>query len=172
MLLQINSLSNPQYIHNYNNIKPVKQYPNLMPLVADTVSFRGKSSPSTYKTVFQYLASEIIAGNKAYKIDSSLLSSKKIGQAIQQLIEEDRIFLPYKLTNHEKIKWKSYIPEDIRVFSVDKINEARVERMNQWLEYLRDLNPTAPDGTPRDPQLLAKIQKRRKLHLPKFKCGG
>lgn len=165
MLLQINSLSNPQYIHNYNNIKPVKQYPNLMPLVADTVSFRGKSSPSTYKTVFQYLASEIIAGNKAYKIDSSLLSSKKIGQAIQQLIEEDRIFLPYKLTNHEKIKWKSYIPEDIRVFSVDKINEARVERMNQWLEYLRDLNPTAPDGTPRDPQLLAKIQKNPSLKL-------
>lgn len=165
MLLQINSLSNPQYIYNYNNIKPAKQYPNLMSLNADTVSFTGKSSPSAYRTVFQYLASEIIGGNKAYKIDSSMLSSKKIGQAIQQLIDEDRIFLPYKLTNHEKIKWKSYIPEDIRVFSVDKINEARVARMNQWLEYLRELKPNAPDGTSRDPQLIAKIQKNPSLKL-------
>ena len=96
MLLQINSLSNPQYIHNYNNIKPVKQYPNLMPLNTDTVTFTGMSSPSEYKTVFQYLASKILAGNKAYKIDGSLLSSKKIGQAIQQLIDQDRLFLPYK----------------------------------------------------------------------------
>ena len=165
MLLQINSLSNPQYIYNYNNIKPAKQYPNLMSLNADTVSFTGKSSPSAYRTVFQYLASEIIGGNKAYKIDSSMLSSKNIGQAIQQLIDEDRIFLPYKLTNHEKIKWKSYIPEDIRVFSVDKINEARVARMNQWLEYLRELKPNAPDGTSMDPQLISKIQKNPSLKL-------
>ena len=165
MLLQINSLSNPQYIHNYNNIKPVKQYPNLMPLNTDTVTFTGMSSPSEYKTVFQYLASKILAGNKAYKIDGSLLSSKKIGQAIQQLIDQDRLFLPYKFTNHEKIKWKSYIPEDIRVFSVDKINEARVERMKYWEEFLRYLEPISSDGIPRDPQLLAKIQKNPSLKL-------
>ena len=165
MLLQINNLSNPQYIHNYSYSKPVYQYQNLRPLEADTVTFTGKSSPSAYRTVFQYLASEIIGGNKAYKIDSSLLSSKKIGQAIQQLINEDRIFLPYKLTNHEKIRWKSYIPEDIRVFSVDKINEARKARMDQWLEYLRDLKPMASDGTQRDPQLIAKIQKNPSLKL-------
>lgn len=165
MLLQINSLSNPQYIHNYNNIKPVKQYPNLMPLNTDTVTFTGMSSPSEYKTVFQYLASKILAGNKAYKIDGSLLSSKKIGQAIQQLIDQDRLFLPYKFTNHEKIKWKSYIPEDIRVFSVDKINEARVERMKYWEEFLRYLEPISSDGITRDPQLLAKIQKNPSLKL-------
>lgn len=164
MLLQVNSLNTPQYIHNYN-AQPVKRYPNLMPLQADMVSFTGKSSPSTYKTVFQYLAAEIIGGNKAYKIDSSMLSAKKIPQAIQKLIDEDRIFLPYKLTNHEKIKWKSYIPEDIRIFSVDKINEARVARMNQWLEFLRDLKSVSPDGEIRDPQLIAKIQKNPSLKL-------
>ena len=165
MLLQINSLSKPQYISQNNSTKPVIRYQNLTPLNADTVSFTGMSSPSEYKTVFQYLASKIIAGNKAYKIDGSLLSSKNIGRAIQQLINEDRIFLPYKFTNHEKIKWKSYIPEDIRVFSVDKINEARVARMAQWEEFLRDLNPVSSDGVIRDPQLIAKVQKNPSLKL-------
>ena len=165
MLLQINSFTPQPRVQMYNNIQAPKQYQAVSPLAVDTVCFTGKSSPSAYKTVFQYLASEIIGGNKAYKIDSSMLSSKKISQAIQQLLDEDRIFLPYKLTNHEKIKWKSYIPEDIRVFSVNKINEARVARMNQWLEYLRDLKPIAPDGSSRDPQLIAKIQKNPSLKL-------
>lgn len=165
MLLQVNNLNTPQYINSYNQIQSVKRYPNLMPLSADTVSFTGMSSPSEYKTVFQYLASKILAGNKAYKIDGSLLSSKNIPQAIQKLIDEDRIFLPYKFTNHQKIKWKSYIPEDIRVFSVDKINEARVARMKQWEEFLRDLNPVSSEGVIRDPQLIAKVQKNPSLKL-------
>ena len=165
MLLQINSFTPQPRVQTYNNIQAPKQYQAVSPLAVDTVCFTGKSSPSAYKTVFQYFASEIIGGNKAYKIDSSMLSSKKISQAIQQLVDEDRIFLPYKFTNHEKIKWKSYIPEDIRVFSVNKINEARVARMNQWLEYLRDLKPMAPDGSSRDPQLIAKLQKNPSLKL-------
>lgn len=164
MFLQINSLNTPQIKPVFNKTQPIS-YSKMMTPQCDTVCFTGKSQPSEYKTVFQYLASEIIGGNKAYKIDGSLLSAKKIGQAVQKLLEEDRAFLPYKLTNHEKIKWKSYIPDDIRVFSVEKINEARVSRMTQWLDFLRDLNPNEIDATPYTAQLVSKIQKNPSLKL-------
>lgn len=166
MFLQISSFYTPRFKNNYDyNSTQAKNYTPFKQPIIDTVSFSGKSQPSEYKTVFQYLASEIIGGNKAYKIDGSLLSAKKIGQAVQQLIDENRVFLPYKLTNHEKIKWKSYIPQDIRVFSVEKINEARTCRMNQWMRFLQDLDPDEFQMNPYRTQLISKIQKNPSLKV-------
>ncbi len=130
-------------------------------LAKDTVCFTGKSAPSMYKTVFEYLASEVLDNNKKYHVDGSKLSASKIGDAVKTLIMEDRVFLPFKLCVSEKIKWKSYIPQDIRVFSVGKINEARTARMEEWRRFLKA--PATKYG--HDPLLVAEIEKDPSLRL-------
>lgn len=110
--------------------------------VSDCVSFTGQSAPSMYKTTFQYLATKIIDGNKRkYKVDGSLLSASKITDAIEQLKENDTMFPDFKRSQSSKIRWKQYIPQDIRDFSIDKINEARVDRMEKWKNFLDVENP-------------------------------
>ena len=131
-------------------------------LKADSVCFTGKSAPSMYKNVFEYLAAEILGSNKKYQVDGSMLSATKISEAVKDLFEQDKAYLPFKKSSHLKIKWKSYIPQDVRVFSIDKINEARGVRMAQWADFLNNPEKTI---TPINTELAKKIKSDKALKL-------
>lgn len=105
-------------------------------LTHDTVSFKGMSQPSYYKTVFEYLAAEILNKNKKFQIDGSLLSASNIKTGIEKLFKLNKVYGPYTETISEKVKWKDYVPQDIRQYSVDKINEARASRLHEWHTFL------------------------------------
>lgn len=163
MLLNINLVqftSNINYSKNVNisnnqNNKYVKfaTFKN-----SDTVCFKGKSAPSMYKSVFEYLAAEIIGGNKKFQVDGSMLSASKIKEAVDDLAAKDKLFPPFQKTLSEKIKWKLYIPQDIRVFSVDKINQARADRMNKWKDFLQNPEKYSLFGQSYDRELVSKIK--------------
>lgn len=163
MLLNINSF---QFTPNVNYIKNAKisnkqnnsQVKFATSLNTDTVFFTGKSAPSMYKSVFEYLAAEIIGGNKKFQVDGSMLSASKIKDAVDDLAAKNKLFHPFKDTVPEKIKWKSYIPQDVRVFSVDKINQARAVRMEQWKEFLQNPEKVSPLGQHYDSELVSKIK--------------
>lgn len=103
------------------------------------LTFRGISCPSQYKTSFDYLASDLLAKNKKkWGIDGSLLSASKISEALDKLFKLNRVFGPYIEANISKINWRNYIPQDIRQYCVDKINDARAARLKQWQEFLEN----------------------------------
>ncbi len=128
-----------------NNLPPRLHANKLQGLQQDTVTFTGMSAPSHYKSVFDYLAADILSKNKKYQVDGSMLSATNIKGAIDKLFNLNRVYGPYITSNYEKIKWKSYIPQDIRIYSIDKINEARASRLKQWQQFLEqpESNPVA-----------------------------
>lgn len=129
--------------------------------------FTGKSLPSMYNTVFEYLASNIVGSNKKYQIDSSMLSASKIAEAINNLFQEspEKVLGSFKKTIVEKIKWKSYIPEDVRNFSVNKINYAREIRLNSWKHFLENPSAILDSGKQANPELIEKINSDNSLKL-------
>lgn len=158
MISSINNISLAFNVYNKRTSNPLSVLSFNKGLAADTVCFTGKSPASTYKTVFEYLAAEILSSNKRYHVGGERISASKIGAAVQSLFNEDRMFLPFKYSVSEKIKWKSYIPQDIREFSIGKINEARTERMEVWRTFLKYLR--APGDTSlvvKNPELVNKI---------------
>ena len=166
MLSAINNITcNNRY---YN--APQRLYYNQTPkfntgLGVDTVSFSGKSACEAYKSVFDFMAAEIFDANKAYRIDGSLLSASKIKLAIKTLFDEGRAYIPYKISDPEKIRWKSYIPQDVRNFSVDKINEARLERMSEWKSFLTDPEKMLAKKQCPNPELAKKINDNPSLRF-------
>ena len=135
-------------------------------LNTDTVCFTGKSAPSMYKTVFEYLASEILAGNRKYCVNSGMLSASKVGDAVKTLVNEGRFFIPFKFSIADKIKWKSYIPKEIREFSIGKINDARIKRMEEWHDFLKYLGRTSHGIKEiHNPELVQKLEADDSLRL-------
>ena len=110
----------------------------LEPLPKDTVSFKGLSLPSQYKTSFDYLAAEILKSNKKWRVDGSLLSATNVAKAMTTLFAMNRVFGPYQESRPDKIKWKKYIPQEIRTYCTDKINDARAARLKQWQDFLEN----------------------------------
>lgn len=166
MLSAVNNIN----FTNFSNFKTNKNrliLPNMMQtsniLHNDSVCFTGKSAPSMYSSVFDYLASEIFGRNKKFKVDGSLLSASKISEAINQVFEQGRAFPDFKRSNVEKIKWKSYIPQDVRSFSIDKINEARTARFAQWHNLLE--NPAEFASETCNPELIQKLNDNKALRL-------
>lgn len=145
-----------------NNSKSFKTYLSSKPTAVDTVtlSFKGKSLPSEYHSIFDYMASVILDSNhKKFHIDGSVISAKKIGDAIKKIVEDDEMWQSFKKSDAKKIKWKSYVPQDIREYSIDKINQAREARLNDWKNFLKnpeELNPKT--GEPINPELVNKIK--------------
>ena len=152
-------------LRSNNNVQQPQISSFNVGLSKDTVTFTGKSAPSMYKTVFEYLASEVLGSNKKYHVDGSKLSANNIGDAVKTLIMEDRLFLPFNLCVSEKIKWKSYIPQDVRVFSVGKINEARSARMEEWRNFLKYVGNPASLSSKYDNELVAEMGKDPSLRL-------
>lgn len=128
-------VKNIKYSKN-NNLSP-KPYANkLQTLQRDTVTFTGMSAASHYKSVFDYLAADILSKNKKYQIDGEMLSADKIRGTIEKLYNFNRVYGPYCTSDYQKIKWQSYIPKNTRIHIVDKINEARALRLKQWQQFL------------------------------------
>lgn len=147
-----------------NNQRLVK--PLLNQSDCDTVQFRGKSMPSMYASTFEFLSAEIFGRDKRFQVDGSLLSAKNIAAAIKQVFNFNMVFGPFKKSMVDKIKWKSYIPQDIREYSINKINEARADRLNKWKNFLQE--PGAAKGLfdePVDEELAAKIENNNALKL-------
>ena len=168
MLSAINNISFTPYRTNLNQ----KSKPNIQTkttfepsLSADVVNFTGKSVPSAYSTVFEYLASNILGANKRYHVNGSMLSASKITEAVENLINEGRVYLPFKYSVSDKIKWKSYIPKDVREGSIGKINEARVVRMGEWCDFLRGESLILKNGKLRDRELSSVISRNPSLKL-------
>ncbi|MDE6139302.1 MAG: hypothetical protein K2F57_07510 [Candidatus Gastranaerophilales bacterium] len=164
----ISNINNTSFISNFYNNRvsnPRPIYKFNSGLNKDTVCFTGMSPASTYKTVFEYLAAEILNNNKMYHVGGERISASKIGSAIQSLFNEDRMFLPFKYSVSEKIKWKSYIPQDVREFSIGKINEARTQRMEVWRTFLKYLKSPASSSVITNPELVSKIKENESLRL-------
>lgn len=137
MLGIINNFSYSYRDYNYGRMKNVYNFaPRLQPLLYDTVQFTGKSKAGVYRNTFDYMAACILDSKKKYGVSSALLSAKKIRSATENLFESSDIFENYELCDKKFIKWKSYIPEDVRTNSVDKINQARKVRFTLWKEQL------------------------------------
>lgn len=139
MLNYINRICfTPQTYNNRQNQR--QQYsPKLTYLTRDTVSFRGMSLPSAYNSVFPYLAAKILKSKPKYQVNGSLLSSHNIEGCINTMFAEKRVYsnsCSYINSNPNKIKWKSYIPENVRIPDVEKVNEARIARLDEWKSFL------------------------------------
>ncbi|MCM1338941.1 MAG: hypothetical protein NC191_04660 [Muribaculaceae bacterium] len=136
------------------------------PAKLDSFTFTGRSQASDYKDVFEYLASGILdAKAKKYGVDGSMLSASRINFALEDLDNNGRIFQPYSRTNAEKIKWKSYIPQDVRVGSVEKINEARDARMDEWQRFLQNPEKVDKIDGGYNPELVKRIKNNKALKL-------
>lgn len=105
---------------------------------ADCIVFTGMSQASEYKNVFDFLTAKILSKSKKYNINGSLLSATKITKAAKELFKNEEIFKKFAETDYLKIKWKQYIPLDIRENSVDKINHARAVRLSKWADMLEN----------------------------------
>ena len=150
-------------IKNNNNPAPIYKAGNLAPLKHDTVSFTGMSAASHYKSVFDYLAADILSKNKKFQVDGSMLSASNINKAIDRLFDLNRVYGPYTTCSYEKIKWKSYIPQDIREFSVNKINDARASRLKQWQNFLEA--PFLDEASRNYPKLANTIHSNKSLRF-------
>lgn len=154
--------------NNINYFTPqssIKYKPFINPAIKlnqlehDTVSFTGMSPASQYKSVFDYLAAGIL--HKTKKVDGSMLSATNISSAIDKMFSLNKVFGPYTECLPEKIKWKSYIPQDVRTFAIDKINEARASRLKQWQNFLE--NPETEQSAKEYPDLISAIHKNKSL---------
>lgn len=163
----LSAISNYRYNtpinYKFNNSIPHKFGGNLAPLQHDTVSFTGMSAPSHYKSVFDYLAADILSKNKKYQVDGSMLSATNIQTAINKLFSLNKVYGPYTTSNPEKIHWKPYIPEDVRVFSTDKINDARASRLQQWQKFLEA--PQSEESAAQIPKLVEHIKQNKSLRF-------
>lgn len=162
----ISKIANLSFIPKYgilNNNKKQNSTPQVSvtaPMRSDSVCFTGKSMPSMYSTVFEYLSAEIFGRSKKFGVDGSMLSASKIGEAVNGVFEKGIAFPEYKYSSSDKIKWKSYIPQDIRDFSIDKINEARAERFGNWKRCLEN-----PSENVKNKELASKLEKNKSLRL-------
>ena len=162
----ISRIANLSFVPKYgilNNKK--KQNSNSQvtvtsPIKTDSINFTGKSSPSMYSTVFEYLTAEIFGKNKKFGVDGSFLSASKIKEAVKNVFDSERAFPDYKNSSATKIKWKTYIPQDIRVYSIDKINEARADRFGKWKKCLEN-----PSANIKNKDLARKLEKDKSLRL-------
>lgn len=145
MIQYLSALSLTPNINNNVHIRKNTPVLKLNGLTRDTVSFTGMSAPSQYKSVFEYLAADILSKNKKFQVDGSMLSANSISAAVEKLFKLNKVYGPYTECNYEKIKWKNYIPMDVRTYSVEKINEARAHRLAQWQQFLE-----APANVPKE----------------------
>lgn len=152
----------PQNNFIYKNNNQTNTGLRLKPqLTHDTVSFTGQSPASFYETTFDYLASHILKRDKSYQVSNADISSKLIRKAVDGLFGRDDVYRDFPRSDASKIKWKSYIPQDIREYSVDKVNQARADRINEWKTVL-----TEPEKLQdKNPKLAEKLKKSNSLKL-------
>lgn len=110
-----------------------------------SLGFRGMSRPSEYKTTFDYMAAKTLdAAIRKYSINRSMISAANIKKTVNQLFNMNRVFGPYCASNPEKISWKNYIPDEVRIYCTDKVNDARAARLKEWHNFLE--NPSSVEN--------------------------
>lgn len=134
MLVGLRNFSQVQS-NNYSQAKNNAQYFNNRTSVGDTVHFTGMSKPSQYKNIFEFLAAKVLSTKKKI-ISEDELSATNIKKGVETVFNPETIYGPYTKAKHSEIKWQAYVPEDVKQFSVDKINDARVERLSKWKNVL------------------------------------
>ncbi len=165
----LTAINNTAFVNRYNLTHQQSTYeprPYIKPqLQSDTLTFTGKSPCELYKSVFDYMAAEIFDANKIFHIDGGQLNANKIRIAVQDLFDKGRAYFPHKQSIVEKIKWKSYIPQDVRVNSIDKINEARAVRMAEWRGFLENPENALSDRGSYNSELVKKINENPSLRF-------
>ena len=134
MLVGLRNFSQVQS-NNYSQAKNNTLYFNNRTSVGDTVHFTGMSKPSQYKNIFEFLAAKVLSTKKKI-ISEDELSATNIKKGVETVFNPETIYGPYTKAKHSEIKWQAYVPEDVKQFSVDKINDARVERLSKWKNVL------------------------------------
>lgn len=160
MLPKGNQMIQNVTVYRSSNNYPIKEQNNSsrIGIVSNfSTQFRGMSCPSQYKTSFDYMASELISRNtKKWGIDGSLLSASKIKEAIDRLFKLNKVFGPYIEASAVRINWRNYIPQDIREYCINKINDARAERLKEWQDFLE--NPEAAQGAKEHSELVKDVK--------------
>ena len=158
----------------YKNIYPVSnnlsiqnnnKHNNMLysvPLSQDTVNFTGMSKPSQYSNVFEYLAAKILF-NKPNLIEEEKLSANNIQKGVEEVFDFNGVYGPYTKTLSSKIKWKPYVPQDIREYSAQKVNEARIARLNEWKQVLEA--PEHVTSLEDNSKLIEKLKKNKSLRI-------
>lgn len=164
MITPINGLHiNPKYQH-LNCTKTVQAYPVYNHVnYTDTVQFSGKSNPSEYLTVFDYMAANILENNLKYGVKGDGLSKRNITKTMKDLFERYDVLGDFKKSLTSKIKWKSYIPQDVREYSIEKINDARTVRLKEWRQYLEATDKIAPNDDKYNQELVKKLKNNKSL---------
>ena len=90
-----------------------------------------------------------------------MLSASNIATAIEKLFKLNKVFGPYIESNIDKINWRSYISQDIREYCIDKINDARAERLKKWQQFLE--HPDLIDENKEHPELVSDIKSDKSL---------
>ena len=162
MVLQINGLSlksNYPIISGKQSASVLYMHKNY----ADTVQFSGKSNPSEYLSIFDYMAANILENNLKYGIKGDGLSKKNIANSMKKVFENYNVYGDFKKSLVSKIKWKSYIPQDVREFSIEKINDARVVRLKEWQNYLINADKISSEDSIYNQELIKKLKNNKSL---------
>lgn len=164
MVLQINGIPvKPNYYSASGKSYSPASFSYLNKNNADTVCFSGKSNPSEYITIFDYMAANILENSAKHGVKGDGLSKKNISKTMKELFDRYDVFGDFKKSLVSKIKWKSYIPQDVREFSIGKINDARVERLNVWKTYLNNAEKINPADDKYNQELVKKLKNNKSL---------
>ena len=168
MLNLMNNLYQNNFTAKLQKNSPCSQntqkYKNISSLNADAISFKGVSRPSEYHSTFDYLASNILKSSpKKYGVGGEDLSSQNISKGVDIALRnsidlENEITgekVVYTKSNVKKIKWKPYVANDVREYCIDKINDARTQRLTEWKNFLN--NPE------KDPEIVTRYPSTTKL---------
>ena len=131
----------------------------LNSLNKDTVSFKGLSKPSQYSTIFEFLSAQIL--DKKRSTNPSYTSAENIQKGIEEAFVFNSVYNAYSKANHKSIKWQDYVADDVRIYTTGKVNEARVERLNEWRKALE--TPEKSDKLRNNPKLIRKLSTDKAL---------
>lgn len=148
MLNSINRICFTSQINNNKQDQRQTYSSKLTYLTKDTVSFKGMSLPSAYNSVFSYLAAKTLHKKPNYGIAGNFLSSHNIEDCVKRMFGENKVynsFNSYIKSDHQKIKWKAYVPDTVRIPEVERINSARTARLDEWKSFLE--NPANFEGS-------------------------
>lgn len=164
MLRSVGQYSPQLNNNNFNNnvSSPKVRCSSFKPLTADTIAFRGMSKPSQYNNVFEFLAAKILF-NKKNLIEEEKLSATNIKQGVEEVFQFNGVYGPFTKTQANLIKWRPYVPQDIREYSAQKVNEARAERLGKWKDILQ--HPENHYLLEDNPELATKIKNNKSLRI-------
>ncbi|MCQ2753785.1 MAG: hypothetical protein MJ231_01925 [bacterium] len=150
MINNVSQMYNTNFKYPYKTEKCSKKAYSSVPCVNFSikplqtpynVQFTGLSLAREYNKTSHYLAALTLEAKRfKYGADGNNLSSKNILPTIERLFKLNKVYLPFTMADKTKVKWKNYIPDDIRDYSINKINDARIDRFNTWKTFLE--NPT------------------------------